>query len=180
MDRLPLDRTRWPLVALLVSALMLATAHAFERLLYLAPCPLCYTQRQIFWAAGGLALITIAFNWRGAPPRVLSGLSVLLGVVFLVGAGVAGYHSLVEWGILPAPPGCAVGDIKLEGDLWDRLGKPVAVASCDKALWRMPEGWGLSMAGYNFLVSLGLAGLSLIAAARPVRTDTANEPVAAE
>jgi disulfide bond formation protein DsbB len=178
MDSLPLDRARWPLLALIASAAMLATAHAFERLLYLAPCPLCYTQRQIYWAAAGVALVAVFLNWRGAPPQVKSAGCLLLGMVFLAGAGVSGYHSLVEWGILPPPASCAAGNVNVSGgDLWERLGKPVAVVSCDKALWRMPAEWGLSMAGWNFLVSIGLAVLSVVAAMRPMRTDTANEPV---
>lgn len=180
MDGLPVDRARWPLMALLAAAAMLATAHAFERLLYLAPCPLCYTQRHVYWAAGALALLAVVFHWRGAPPRLMAAFCLLLGVAFLAGAGVAGYHSLVEWKILPPPAGCAAGNIDLGGDLWDRLGKPVAVASCADALWRFPTmEFGLSMAGWNFLVSLGLAALSFFAATRPMRTDTANEPVTA-
>lgn len=176
MNSLPLDRARWPLLALLASAAMLATAHLFERLLLLAPCPLCYNQRQVYWAAGALALVAIFLNWRGAPPRLQSALSLLLGVVFLTGAGIAGYHSLVEWGILPAPATCAAGNVHIEGDLWERLGKPIAVPSCDKAMWRLPDAaWGLSMAGWNFLVSVALAALSIFAATRPMRTDTANE-----
>lgn len=175
---LPVDRARWPLAALLASGAMLATAHAFERFLLLAPCPLCYNQRQVYWAAGALALVGVILAWRGAKggvsARVQSAICLLLGVVFLAGAGVAGYHSLVEWGVLPAPATCAVGniDIGAPGDLWERLGKPLAVPSCAEAQW-----WflGLSMAAWNTLVSLGLAALSLWAAFRPLGGDTANE-----
>ena len=42
MQKLPLDRATWPFIAFTASAAMLATAHAFERFLLLAPCPLCY------------------------------------------------------------------------------------------------------------------------------------------
>jgi disulfide bond formation protein DsbB len=175
MQKLPLDRSSWPFLAFTASALMLATAHAFERFLLLAPCPLCYNQRQIYWVAGAIGLIGILLNWRRAPARVMCGVCVLLGFVFLASAGVASYHSLVEWGILPAPDTCAVGKITATGgDLWEKLGKPMAVPSCADAKWRM---LGLSMAGWNVLVSIGLAGLSFFAASRRMRTDTANEPV---
>ena len=172
MDALPLDRARWPTVALLASAGMLATAHAFERFLLLAPCPLCYTQRQVYWAAAAVAVIAIFLNWRGAQPRVQLVMSLLLGAVFLVGFGYASYHALVEWGVLPAPATCTAGAVDLSGDLWERLGKPLAVPSCAEVQWRL---LGLSMAGWNALVSLGLAALSIFSALRPVVADTANE-----
>ncbi len=177
MEKLPLDRTRWPLIALLASAAMLATAHAFERLLFLAPCPLCYNQRQVYWVAGALALLAIALNWRGAPPRLMSAMSILLGLVFVTGAGIAGYHSLVEWGVLPPPDTCAAtGPLNVRDDLWESLGQRQAIPSCKDALWRDPV-LQLSMAGWNVIVSILLAAGSFVAATRPMRTDTANEPI---
>jgi len=178
MEKLPLDRARWPFIALLASAAMLATAHAFERFLFLAPCPLCYTQRQVYWVAGGLAILTIMLNWRGAPPKLMAAFCMALGLVFLVGAGYASYHSLVEWGILPAPDTCAAaGRGAVSQNLWDQLNKPIAVPSCADAKWRMI---GLSMAGWNAIVSALLAAASFLSAMRPERTDTANEPVKLE
>lgn len=172
MDKLPLDRARWPIIALLACAAMLGAAHAFERFLLLAPCPLCMTQRHVYWAAGALALVAIVLKWRGAGERFLAAMCLLLGVAFLVGAGVAGYHTLVEWGVLPAPATCTAGSVDLSGDLWERLGKPLAVPSCAEAQWHFA---GLSMAGWNTLVSLGLAALSAVSALRQLPADTANE-----
>lgn len=175
MFRKSLDRVRWPFVALVVSGSMLAAAHAFERFLLLAPCPLCYNQRQVYWVAAALALVAVSLKWRGASSKLLLTLNLILGAVFLVGAGVAGYHTLVEWGILPAPPTCAAGSgasVAITGDLLAQLSRPIAVPSCAEAKW-----WflGLSMAAWNTLISLGLAGLSVYSARRKVRTDTANE-----
>ena len=101
----------------------------------------------------------------------MSVMCLALALTFLAGAGIASYHALVEWKILPSP-GCEFEPLKLKGDLWDQLGKPQKVPSCDEAKWRM---FGLSMAGWNALVSLGLTLASLIAALRPMRTDTNNE-----
>jgi disulfide bond formation protein DsbB len=172
MTRLPLDRVKWPVLALSVSIAMLATAHAFERFLLLAPCPLCYTQRQVYWAAAAIALVAIFWTWRGARPRTLFAFCVILGLVFLTSAGVAGYHSLVEWKVLPAPDTCAASTAVLADDIWAQLNRPQAVPSCADAQWRM---LGLSMAGWNALVSVALAMASFVSATRPVRTDTANE-----
>jgi disulfide bond formation protein DsbB len=172
MDALPLTRTKWPFLALAACASMLAAAHGFEIFLLLAPCDLCYQQRHVFWAAGGLALLTALLIWRGAPVKLITVLNVLLGVTFLYSVWVAGYHSLVEWKILDVPSTCTARAAKISTDIWAELGKPQAVPSCDEVRWRM---FGLSMANYNALISLGLAALSFVSATRGRRIDTANE-----
>lgn len=175
MEKLPIDRAKWPFIALLASAAMLATAHGFERFGGYMPCALCYQQRQIYWAAGAIALIAIAINWRGAPPRLMAGICVLIGLAFLFGFGVAGYHSLVEWKILPAPTTCTASPITVNAEnILEQLNKPMHPPSCGDAAWRDPI-TSLSMAGWNAIISLVLAALSFLAAARPVRADTANE-----
>jgi len=154
---------------------MLATAHAVEIFLHFAPCQMCYWQRYVFWGAGAIALLAIALNWRGARPRLKQAMCILLGLVFLGGAVIAIWHSLVEWKILPPLSGCvASGNITPSENLWDRLGKPIAVASCDKAPFYII---GLSMAGWNAVGSLALAGLSFYCSRRGARTDTNNEPI---
>jgi disulfide bond formation protein DsbB len=71
--------------------------------------------------------------------------------------------------------GCvATGRLDVSGDLWEQLGSRMAVASCDTAPFHV---LGLSMAGWNAIASIILAGASFFAATRPMRTDTANEPV---
>jgi disulfide bond formation protein DsbB len=176
MDRLPLDRVKWPLMALLASAAMLATAHGFEHFANLAPCHLCYVQREIYRVAGGFALAGIFARWRGASAGVMSVLCFALALSFLAEAGVASYHALVEWKVLPSP-GCEFAPLKKSGDIWEQLGRPMKVPSCDEAKWRM---LGLSMAGWNALVAFGLTLASLIAALRPMHTDTNNETRPAE
>jgi disulfide bond formation protein DsbB len=157
----------------------MASAYAVEIFLHYAPCQMCWWQRYAYIAAGAVALLSIGINWRGAQPRLMSAACILLGVIFVAGAFIAAWHSLVEWKILPALQGCvASSKISATGDLWTQLGKPIAVASCADAPFRIPNmPWGLSMAGWNALVSLALAAGSFIAASRPMRTDTANEPV---
>jgi disulfide bond formation protein DsbB len=176
MDRLPLDRVKWPLMALLASAAMLAAAHGFEYFGKLAAGHLCYVQRHVYWVASGFALAGIFAHWRGASAGVMSVMCLALALTFLAGAGIASYHALVEWKVLPSP-GCEFTPLKKSGDIWEQLGRPMKVPSCDEARWRM---LGLSMAGWNALVSLGLTLASLIAALRPLRTDTANETRPAE
>lgn len=178
MEKLPFDSLRWPLWALLASLAMLGAAHFFERVLHLAPCPLCYNQRQAYWVAAGLAVIALVVRYRGPASRMLFAFNLLIGIAFLTGAGVAAYHSLVEWGILPAPETCAVttdgiGDLS---NLAERLSNPIAVPSCAEPLWDI---FGITMANLNFLGAIALAAATFYASFNSNRentaTDTANE-----
>jgi disulfide bond formation protein DsbB len=182
MNKLPVDRVRWPLVALLASAASLGFAYYLQIFHNQAPCQMCWWQRYVYFTAIPIALVAIIVNWRGAGPRLLTALSILLGLVFLTGFFIGSWHALFEWDIAPGPAGCTaigVGDLPTDGSLMDMLSKPQAIPSCKDALWRLPEQpWGLSMAGLNAVWSLVLAGLSLFAASQPpMRADTANEPV---
>lgn len=178
MEKLPLDRTRWPFIALVACAAAMATAYAVEFLLHFAPCQMCYWQRYVYYTAGGVALFAIVANWRGAKPQFMSILCLLLGLVFAIGAFISIWHSLVEWKIVPPLDGCVASrPAAISGNLWEQLSRPIAVASCDKAPFYII---GLSMAGWNAVASLALAAASFFAATRPMRTDTANEPLGLE
>ena len=87
---------KWPVAAVVVSALMLAAAHAFETFGKLYPCPLCLRQREVYWALIAMTLTGLAL-WKVRPTRrFLVALNVLIGLVFGVGVVVAFYHSGVE------------------------------------------------------------------------------------
>lgn len=165
-----LQTWRWPLIALLVSVAMLATAHAFERFAFLLPCQLCLRQREVYWAAiamsaTGLVLWNIRQN-----RRFLVAFNVMLALVFLTGAVVAAYHAGVEWGFWPAPTGCGTEAVDVINIDLSGIDERTATASCEEAAWTM---LGLSMAGWNALVSLALAGLSFAAATTALPRETA-------
>ena len=150
----------WPVTAVIVSAFMLAAAHAFETFGKLYPCPLCLRQREVYWALIAMTLTGLAL-WRVRPTRrFLIALNVLIGLVFGVGVVVAFYHSGVEWEIFPPPTGCAGGG---EIDLMNigPLDEPMTVPSCTDAPFYV---LGLSMAGWNGVASAILAAASFIAA----------------
>jgi len=161
----------WPVVAALVSAAMLAAAHAFERFGGLPPCPLCLKQRDVYWAAMGVAGTGLAlWSWR-PQGRFIFALHVLIGMVFLTGALVAAFHAGGEWKLWDLPPSCtATGEVApidpglfaIEGG----GGTPTGPIDCSDAPWRM---FGISMAGYNAAASLGLAMISFAFAARLAR-----------
>jgi disulfide bond formation protein DsbB len=157
---------RWLLVAIVVSAAMLATAHGFETFAHLPPCELCLRQREVYWTALGVAAAGIVAQ-RLWPRTGLTSLTCwALALVFLAGAAVAAYHAGVEWKWWPGPTACSGGSHRhlSAADMTSVLsGAKQNFVRCDVAAWRM---FGLSMAGWNALMSLGLAGASVIAAMR--------------
>jgi len=131
------------------SLLLLLGALAFQYLGGLAPCHLCILQR---WPHGiAVALGVLVLVW----PR--RGLALLAGLVVLVGAGIGLYHVGVENGWWQGPTTCtapAPGNVA-PGELLDQiLATPVVL--CDQVAWSM---LGISMAGWNAILSLGLAWL---------------------
>lgn len=175
----PLNRERWPLVALIVCAATLSGVYILEYVFNQAPCQMCWWQRYAWFVAAPLALAAIAVRWRGAGPGLMSAFCLLLGLVFLASFVLAAWHALFEWNIAPGPETCTVAADSLPETVRpsDLLTRPVAIPSCKDALWRLPDApWGLSLAGMNAVLSLLMSALSLYAASRTGRkTDTANE-----
>jgi disulfide bond formation protein DsbB len=140
--------------AALIFAIGLATiggAWIFEYLGYL-PCELCLMQRWPYYAGIPLAAATAL-----AAPRSQNlgraGL-VLLALLWTGSMAFGIYHSGVEWKWWPGPETCG-NQAGFSGGLPD-LSAPVVL--CDTPAIRI---LGLSLAGWNAVVSLGLALLAL-------------------
>lgn len=153
---------RWRLWALLSSLLMLAIAHGFETIGGLAPCALCLRAREIYWAAAGVALVGMFVvrmprgrRWRGAFDGVLA-------LIFAAGVALAVYHAGAEWKFWPGPSSCSGSGGSVSASAMADLlnGAKLKPPACDKAAWVF---LGLSMAGWNALVSLKLTILSILA-----------------
>ena len=154
----------WPLLAFVACAFMLGAAHAFESFGKLAPCLLCLKQREVYWATGTVALVAVVLTRTAWADRVRKPLVLLIGLGFLYGAGLAAYHAGAEWKWWPGPAACAAGGAASADDLVALLkGAKIAAPSCDKAVWIF---LGLSMAGWNAVISLGLAIASVFAGLR--------------
>lgn len=153
----------WPLAAFLASAALLAIAHAFETFGGLAPCTLCLRQREVYWAALAVAGLGAVLGLTGRLPWARRATSGLLALTFLVGAGWALYHAGAEWKWWPGPAACSGGATHVNpADLEALLhGAKRTSPACDKPAWIFA---GLSMAGWNMLISLGLAAASALAA----------------
>jgi disulfide bond formation protein DsbB len=148
------------LVAAGGSAVLLAGALAFQYLGGLAPCTLCIWQR---WPH--LAAVVIGAAALALPGRVLP---VLGALAALATAGIGGFHVGVEQGWWEGLASCSAGSIAgLSVD--DLLNPNVAVAApvrCDEIPWSLA---GVSMAGWNMVLSLALAAIWVMAAIRPAR-----------
>jgi len=126
----------------------------FEYGLGLKPCPLCLDQRIPYYVAIPLAAVVAAAALRSAPRgTIVAGLG-LLAIIMAISAGLGAYHSGIEWKWWAGPRDCS-GPLDSLGSTKDLL-QDLATMSpvrCDQAAWRF---LGLSLAGWNAIISLGL------------------------
>ncbi len=150
-----------------VAVATIAGAWFFELALDIRPCPLCLEQRYAYYLSIPLAvLVAIAAN-RNAPRGALVAGLVILTLAALANAVLGGYHAGVEWQFWQGPTGCSgpVVDLGKAGSLFERL-DTVKVIRCDEVQWRF---LGLSLAGYNVLISLLMAAIAVWGAGKTAR-----------
>ena len=147
------------LAILVIAAATIAGAWYFQLVLGIQPCPLCLEQRYAYYLAIPLAALTALAAGQTAPRRLLIGGLAILALAALANAVLGGYHAGVEWKFWPGPSDCTgpVGNLGSAGSLLDRLDK-VKVVMCDEVQWRF---LGLSLAGYNVLISLLMAAIAV-------------------
>ena len=152
------------LIVALGGAATILGALVFQYGLGLAPCPLCLEQRIPYYVAIPLAVVVAVAALRGAPRALVrAGLGVI-ALAMLLGAGLALYHAGVEWKWWPGPQDCS-GPLTPLGSrgLLEQL-QTVDIVRCDEAAWRF---LGLSLAGWNVLISAALAAIALWGLRRP-------------
>lgn len=137
---------------------IIAGAYFFQYALQIPPCPLCLTQRKFHYLALALALVTGFAAVRRMPRPFLVAALVTLALILLAGAGVAVYHSGVEWKLWAGPQDCSGPLVRFGnvGSLLDQMEK-TSVVRCDEPAWRL---FGLSLAGYNAIISLALCAVA--------------------
>ena len=137
-----------------MSAALLVAAFLFEHVGGMVPCRLCIWQRWAHVAVIAAALVAMAM----LPSRV--GL-VLIAAAALASFGVASYHAGVEWSLWAGPAGCTanLGSGASSADLVDQL-LATPVVRCDDVPWSL---FGLSMAGWNALLSLDITAVAIVA-----------------
>lgn len=143
-----------------LSLALMAGALGFQYLGGYPPCEICHWQRwpHIASAVLGLAGWGLVRAWpegRKWGP-VLAGLVLLC--LFLSGA-IGIYHAGIEWHWWKGPQHCTGPRFEFTGT----IDFEARVVMCDKAAWRL---FGLSLAGYNAVISLAAALLGTFALTR--------------
>lgn len=151
VERLPAP-SKLGLLAALGSGALLGGAYFFQYVVGLAPCTMCYWQRwphMVAIAAGLCALLAYA-----RPKLAL--ILLLVAIAGLVATALVGaYHVGVEYRWWPGPQTCS-GSIPtgLSPEELKRYLFGAKMVRCDETAWSL---WGISMAGWNVLLSAGLA-----------------------
>ncbi|MFZ1742754.1 MAG: disulfide bond formation protein B [Pontixanthobacter sp.] len=142
-------------LSLAIPALLLGGAYISEYGFGLFPCEMCWWQRWPHFAAIGLALISYF-----APPRSLW--IALAATAIMISGLIGGFHAGVEYDWWEGITGCSTM-VKPEGMSALDAVMNMPMIRCDVAQWDL---FGISLAGWNFLISVGGAMLILVLLAR--------------
>src|SRR5258705_5422658 len=155
------------LAVTIIAAATLAGAWFFQLVLDIRPCPLCLEQRYAYYLAVPLGALMAVAAAKDAPRAVLYAGLAILAAAALGNAWLGAYHAGVEWGFWQGPTDCSgpIGNLGSAGNLLERL-DTVKVVRCDEVQWRF---LGLSLAGYNVLISLVMAAIPAWGIARTAR-----------
>ncbi|MFK7752434.1 MAG: disulfide bond formation protein B [Sedimentitalea sp.] len=138
------------------SLAMLLGAFAFQHLGGLAPCKMCLWQRWPHAAAVAIGAVALV---------VPLGVLIWAGAAAVATSGAIGlYHAGVEQGWWEGPSTCTsapIGNLSAQ-ELLDQI-MAAPLARCDEIPWQMA---GLSMAGWNAVISIALAVIWVLAARR--------------
>jgi disulfide bond formation protein DsbB len=150
-------------IALVLGALSLCLilgALGFQYIGGYPPCEMCMWQRYPHFGAIVVGLIGGLLLTMGALPKNLAKPVAVVTLLLVAATGLIGvYHAGVEWHFWAGPSACTGSAFALSG----KLDLNAHVVSCDHAAWRL---FGVSMAGYNALISLGGAMIAAMALAK--------------
>ena len=132
-------------LALAVPAALLGGAYVGQYVFHLFPCEMCWWQRYAHFAALALAVLALLRPSAKA-------LTWLAALAILVGGLLGLYHAGVEYGWWQGLTACT-SEVKLGDDpLSAILNAPLI--RCDQVQWSFA---GISLAGFNFLISVPAA-----------------------
>ena len=145
-------------IVAIVGALAICAVFFFQHVLGYPPCPLCLEQRNAFYVSIPLAALLCLGANHGASSKVMIAGFAVIAAVMLWNAGLSAYHAGVEWKFWPGPADCS-GPINSLGSASNMLKqlRDIRIVRCDEAAWRF---LGISLAGYDVLVSLFLAAVA--------------------
>jgi disulfide bond formation protein DsbB len=164
---LPLDKLLVALALLLGLATILG-AWGSQLFGGLVPCELCLGERMpYYWGLPLLAVILIF--WNRLPITVWYVALLVAAGIFVWSIYLGGYHAGVEYKWWPGPTACTGtgGDLNFN-DLSN--GNVQAVIPCDQVQFRF---LGITLAGYNFLISVAMVVMLLGAIVAQMRRKAA-------
>jgi disulfide bond formation protein DsbB len=145
-------------LALLIPAALLAGAWGFQLIGHLYPCEMCHWQRWPHYAALPIALLAFV---PGMPQRPLVALAAIaIAVSGAIGVAHAGVEYHWWQGFTPCTSTFSAG-----GDTLSAI-MNAPVVRCDAPQWTFA---GISLAGFNAIVSLGGALIILVLLTRRSR-----------
>jgi len=129
----------------------------FQYVLGYMPCPLCLEQRYAYYFGIPLAVLVVLGSSVGASRKVLLLALFAIAAGMIWNTGLSAFHAGVEWKWWPGPRDCSGPlDSLGAGNLLRDL-QSINVARCDDAAWRF---LGISLAGYDVLISAALAAIA--------------------
>jgi len=139
------------------SLAMIAGVLGFQYLGHIPPCEMCQWQRWPHFAAiavglGGWLLLQAGLIERCPTVWLAAAAALLIAISGAIGV----YHAGVEWRFWAGPSACTGSAFQLTGGPLD-LNAPIV--RCDVAAWRL---FGISLAGYNAIISLGVAAIAAV------------------
>ncbi len=124
----------------------------------LVPCELCLGERlPYYWGLPVLAAILVL--WNRLPLTVWYIGIAIVAAIFAWSVYLGGFHAGVEWGFWPGPTACTAQNGTLDLTQLNDL-NAVRVIPCDVVQFKL---LGISLAGYNALISLAIVVLLLVA-----------------
>ncbi|SMC80313.1 disulfide bond formation protein B [Novosphingobium sp. B1] len=137
-------------LALIVPAALMGGALVSQYVFGLYPCQMCWWQRYPHIAAIVLAVLAMMMKGKGSGDLAVTLAAIAIGISGLIGA----FHAGVEYNWWEGVTACST--VAGGGNPLDAI-MNAPVVRCDVAPWSM---FGISLAGFNFLIST--AGAILI------------------
>lgn len=145
------------LLSVLGSAALLLGAFGFQYIGELAPCPMCLWQRWPHAVSIAIGILAMTLLWRQR--RILAAIGA---GTMAVSAGLGVFHAGVEQQWWDGPSSCTGADpTTLSTDELMQQLLTTPLVRCDEIVWDL---FGLTMAGWNAVISTGLALLWIFAA----------------
>jgi len=154
--------TKLVMLAIGLSAVTILGALAFEHIGGYLPCKLCLEQRVPYYIGLWTLAVALLPLANGGRSRAFL-FCILTAMVFAKGAYLGLYQAGAEWRWWEGPTDCAAAGLSGHFDAADLLEKirQTKLVSCTDPALRI---LGLSLAGWNFLISGAVAALAGAAA----------------